>query len=553
MAFISGGVGAGMGGIGGGGIGGAIVRGAASSAISQGIGVALGLQDKFNWAAVAAAGVANAATQALSIAGSSYKTIGGKQTRIAGSSWVERANHQLAAALGGGALAGQMSDAIVGAGVGLVAAMPGAAAQSLIAGSDFGDNLRAALPSITANMLASGVLAMLENACFVAGTQVQTVTGLKAIEDLKPGDWVYARAESGDDPTIHRRQILETYRFEDKATLTLAFATASGPYTVTTTGLHPFYVEGQGWTAAHDLVEGDSIQLMDGGVSILQTIETETRLSTVFNFAVDVDHTYFIGDAGLWVHNTYRNGELKVQIAAGLGREPGYSAGVEGYNYVTPEQLVEGLGIDIKTARARAPYLNDSMYETGIDSWREQAAYLAQTSVETGGYKDIKDEDFSYSKTVALAKFSALSSNPQLVNKLWTTNRYLAPGQFEEFANFIYADANRSPRTRLGNTQKGDGWRFHGRGYIQVTGRENYGLISRVSGIDFLSNPDWVNDPRYASRAGAAFFVGKSLDRTAQAGKIREVTARVATDVKSYALRDSSYYKMLNTLSRIGK
>jgi hypothetical protein len=132
---------------------------------------------------------------------------------------------------------------------------------------------------------------------------VHTVQGLKAIEDIRAGDYVYARAENGNDETVHRRQVLETYRFEDKATLTLTFTTPSGRYSVTTTDLHPFYVQGQGWTSAQDLTEGDAIPLKDGGSARVDSLEPQSGLTPVFNFAVDEDHTYFIGEDGLWVHN----------------------------------------------------------------------------------------------------------------------------------------------------------------------------------------------------------------------------------------------------------
>jgi hypothetical protein len=117
MAFISGAVGGGMGDIGGKSIGAAMIRGAASSAISQGIGVALGLQDKFSWAAVAAAGVGAGIGQAVG------------ETKFA---------QNLTAKSG---LAGDIY-------VGMADAMGQAATLSLIQGTDFGDNLIASLPSV---------------------------------------------------------------------------------------------------------------------------------------------------------------------------------------------------------------------------------------------------------------------------------------------------------------------------------------------------------------------------------------------------------------------
>ncbi len=117
MAFISGAVGGGMGDIGGKSIGAAMIRGAASSAISQGIGVALGLQDKFSWAAVAAAGVGAGAAQAVGRTQFAQNLTA--KSEIAGDIYV-----------------------------GMADAMGQAATLSLIQGSDFGDNLIASLPSV---------------------------------------------------------------------------------------------------------------------------------------------------------------------------------------------------------------------------------------------------------------------------------------------------------------------------------------------------------------------------------------------------------------------
>jgi hypothetical protein len=125
MAAIGGGVGAGFG------YGGpaanvfkAMVRGAASSAVTQGIGVVTGLQDKFDWAAVAAAGVG---------AGVAFKVSN--------------------SAFAGGITSSLARDLVVSG----ASALGNAATRSLINGSDFGDNVIAALPDVIGGAIGRGI------------------------------------------------------------------------------------------------------------------------------------------------------------------------------------------------------------------------------------------------------------------------------------------------------------------------------------------------------------------------------------------------------------
>ena len=82
----------------------------------------------------------------------------------------------------------------------------------------------------------------------------------------------------------------------------------------------------------------------------------------------------------------------------------------------------------------------------------------------------------------------------------------------EAFANYIYG----APGNSLGNTQPGDGYKFRGRGFIQITGRANYAAASKaLYGDDRLvKNPDLLNDPKAAAEA-TAWFVNRSLDNFA--------------------------------------
>lgn len=71
-------------------------------------------------------------------------------------------------------------------------------------------------------------------------------------------------------------------------------------------------------------------------------------------------------------------------------------------------------------------------------------------------------------------------------------------------------------REDLGNTQHGDGYRFRGRGYVQITGRMNYGAFALHLGVDLVGNPDLALEPANAleiMRRGMEFgsFTGKRL------------------------------------------
>ena len=71
-------------------------------------------------------------------------------------------------------------------------------------------------------------------------------------------------------------------------------------------------------------------------------------------------------------------------------------------------------------------------------------------------------------------------------------------------------------RADLGDTIKGDGYRFRGRGHVQLTGRRNYGVFSKLLGVDLLANPDLALDPAISAKVivtgmKGGLFTGKKM------------------------------------------
>lgn len=99
-------------------------------------------------------------------------------------------------------------------------------------------------------------------------------------------------------------------------------------------------------------------------------------------------------------------------------------------------------------------------------------------------------------------------------------------------------------RAGLGNTQPGDGPRYKGRGYIQLTGRANYAAYSRRLGVDLVANPDLLLRADVAARVTASYWVHRKTGQHAAAGDFRAANRTIAGG-------DNGYEKMMRNIEAL--
>lgn len=144
------------------------------------------------------------------------------------------------------------------------------------------------------------------------------------------------------------------------------------------------------------------------------------------------------------------------------------------------------------------------------------AHFLAQCGHESGGFK-LTQENLNY---------SAKGLNG-IFKKYFPTLDSAVPYERkpEKIANKVYGG-------RMGNglEASGEGWKFHGRGFIQLTGKENYTAFTKSIGEDCIANPDLVAS-KYALASAAWFFNKNGLHKMADGGSgddtIKAITKRV--------------------------
>jgi putative chitinase len=157
------------------------------------------------------------------------------------------------------------------------------------------------------------------------------------------------------------------------------------------------------------------------------------------------------------------------------------------------------------------PLLAKEMAECQIDCDARQAMFLANLAEETGELV-VQEENLHYSGPRLLQVFPSLF--PGGIDQATS----LAAQGAEAIANSIYADMNRPPGYRMGNTRPGDGWKYRGRGPMQLTGHDNYVRFFKSLGMPADSDPELLLQPAFGARSAAHFWQANGCNQRADAG-----------------------------------
>ena len=160
--------------------------------------------------------------------------------------------------------------------------------------------------------------------------------------------------------------------------------------------------------------------------------------------------------------------------------------------------------------------------------------FLAQVAHESGGLSVIEEN----------LKYSA-----KRMTEIWPS-RFPTLASAEPFAGNPEALANKVYASRMGNgpPESGDGWKYRGRGYIQITGRDGYRAIGNAIGVNLENDPDRASDPDDALRVACGFWKWKNINAACDEGDFLKVTRLVNGGTTGQADREAWLAKVRKVL-----
>lgn len=174
---------------------------------------------------------------------------------------------------------------------------------------------------------------------------------------------------------------------------------------------------------------------------------------------------------------------------------------------ITQEQLTLILPNASPVAGVFVPVLNTAMSRYQIVGTKRVAAFIAQIGHESGQLRYMKEV---WGPTAAQARYEG--------------------------------------RADLGNTKSGDGFRYRGRGLIQITGRANYAACGEALALDLLAQPELLEKPQHACMSAAWFWASNGLNTLADTGDFRMITQRVNGGQNGAKDRQTLYARALKVL-----
>lgn len=167
----------------------------------------------------------------------------------------------------------------------------------------------------------------------------------------------------------------------------------------------------------------------------------------------------------------------------------------------------------LKIAIDWAEPLEEVFQRYEINTPLRQAAFIGQCAHESANFKTL-EENLNYSAEGLMrvwpSRFPTLeAAQPYHRNP-------------EKIANKVYGG-----RMGNGTEETGDGWLYHGRGLIQLTGKDNYKMAGDALGMDFVHSPDYVLVPKYAALTAGWFWNKRGLNKEADAKDYTAMTKKI--------------------------
>jgi len=199
---------------------------------------------------------------------------------------------------------------------------------------------------------------------------------------------------------------------------------------------------------------------------------------------------------------------------------------------ITLQQLLLILPNAGPVAGVFVPVLNTAMNRYQIVGPKRIAAFIAQVGHESGQLTRLV-ENLNYSAD-ALRKTWPSRFDVELASAV--------ARKPEQIANIAYGN-------RMGNTAPGDGWKYRGRGLIQITGQNNYRACGEALGLDLIAQAELLEKPQHACMSAAWFWATNGLNTLADAGKFDAIIQRINGGQNGAADRQALYAKALKVLA----
>lgn len=175
---------------------------------------------------------------------------------------------------------------------------------------------------------------------------------------------------------------------------------------------------------------------------------------------------------------------------------------------ITEQQLLQILPNAGRQAVFFVPVLNTAMSKYGIVNRLRISAFIAQVGHESGQLRYVRE--------------------------IW--------GPTAQQAGY-------EGRADLGNTVRGDGSKYRGRGLIQITGRANYLACGEALGLDLINRPELLELPQHAAMSAAWFWSTRGLNTLSDQGNFAKITRRINGGLTGQDYRQALYDKALEVLA----